>query len=260
MFKCHIKKQEHALFSKAKKGVVLTILNEAANAKQSSHEDQDELKDCITEPTCMIEPKGINPYRVKDCNNIAIASNNSYSVRTSNRMRRFVYLLCKNDRLDDKAYFKAIIDEFNQTDGGIHLYHYLMSIDLERFHPQNDAPMTKEKSDIQKSAIERPIQWPIECVTNSTINNIFQNSQIEKTPDSLEFVTIDDMLSKFTQWMIEESRNASSYTRDRFSKTMGRILGANLTGQPKPVQSEPTLITPPRITPLLIMPPVGTRL
>ncbi|GMF42077.1 unnamed protein product [Phytophthora lilii] len=33
-----------------------------------------------------------------------------------------------------------------------------------------------------------------------------------------------------------------------------------VTGQPKPVQSEPTLITPPRITPLLIMPPVGTRL
>ncbi|GMF26486.1 unnamed protein product [Phytophthora lilii] len=154
--------------------------------------------------------------------------NNIAYIRQSNRVRRFVYLLCKNDRLDDKAYFKAII---NQADGGIHLDHYLMSIDLERFHPQIGAPMTKEKSDMQKSAIEKPIQWLIECVTNSTINNIFQKSQIEKTPDTLEFVPIDDMLSKFTQWMIEESRDASSYTRDRFSKTMGRILGANCKKQ-----------------------------
>ncbi|GMF52684.1 unnamed protein product [Phytophthora lilii] len=50
---------------------------------------------------------------------------------------------------------------------------------------------------------------------------------------------------------------------DNFYKLL-RVAGfwycVPVTGQPKPVQSEPTLITPPRITPLLIMPPVGTRL
>ncbi|GMF12189.1 unnamed protein product [Phytophthora lilii] len=139
-------------FNSAREHKILTIINEAANVKQSSHEDQDELKDCITEPTS-------SKHRI-EC----------------------VDLLCKNDRLDDKAYFKAYINEFNQADGDIHLHHYLMSIDLEGFHPQNDAPMTKEESNMQKSAIEKPIQWLIECVTNSTINNIFQKSQIEKTP------------------------------------------------------------------------------
>lgn len=215
-------------FNAAREHKISTMLNEAANVKQSSHEDQDELKDCITEPTCMIEKKGIDPYRVKDCNNIFIASNNSYSVKASKQMRRFLYLLCKSDHLGDKAYFDAILDEFNQADGGIHLYHYLMSIDLNGFHPQNDAPMTKEKSDMQKSAIEKPVQWLVECVANGTKHSIFQASQVEKTPDKPEFVSIDDMLSQFTTWMIEESRDTSSYTRDRFSKTLTKVLGPNI--------------------------------
>ncbi|GMF34783.1 unnamed protein product [Phytophthora lilii] len=134
-------------FNSARENKILTVLNEAANVKQSSHEDQDELKDC-TEPTCMIEKKSIDPNRVKDCNNLLIAFNNSYSVKASKQMRRFLYLLCKSDRLGDKAYFKAMLDEFDNTDSGIHLHHYLININLDRFHPQNDAPMTKEKYDM----------------------------------------------------------------------------------------------------------------
>ena len=218
-------------FNAGRENKILTILNEAANVKQSSHEDQDELKDVITEPTCLIERKGIDPYRVKDCNNLFIASNNSYSVKASKQMRRFLYLLCKSDRIGDKAYFKAILDEFRKTDSGVHLYHYLMSIDLEGFHPQDDAPMTQEKSDMQKTAIEKPVQWLVECVTNGTSNSIFNNAQIENTPGKLEFVSIDDMLSKFTKWMIEESKDASSYSRDRFSKTLTKFLGMNYKKQ-----------------------------
>ncbi|GMF47001.1 unnamed protein product [Phytophthora lilii] len=48
--------------------------------------------------------------------------------------------------------------------------------------------------------------------------------------------------------------------RDEVLRVAGFWYCVPVTGQPKPVQSEPTLITPPRITPLLIMPPVGTRL
>ncbi|DAZ97452.1 TPA: hypothetical protein N0F65_009903, partial [Lagenidium giganteum] len=136
-------------FNSARERKILTVLNEAANVNKSSHEDQEELKDCITEPTCEIERKGIDAYKVKDCNNIFIASNNSYSVKASNRMRRFVYLILRNDRIGDKAYFDNILNEFDNADGGIHLYHYLMSIDLNGFHPQNDAPMTRAKSEMQ---------------------------------------------------------------------------------------------------------------
>ncbi|GMF51253.1 unnamed protein product [Phytophthora lilii] len=56
----------------------------------------------------------------------------------------------------------------------------------------------------------------------------------------------------------------SLYGLKQSSRMLLRVAGfwycVPVTGQPKPVQSEPTLITPPRITPLLIMPPVGTRL
>ncbi|GMF14674.1 unnamed protein product [Phytophthora lilii] len=130
-----------------------------------------------------------------------------------------------------------MLDEFDNTDSGIHLYHYLMNINLNGFHPQNDASWTKEKSDMQKSAIEKPVQWFIECVANKTKNNVFRASQIEETPNTLESpYQIDDMLFKFTQSMLEKSRDASTYTRDRFSKTLSKILGLNCKKQARKVR------------------------
>ncbi|DAZ96366.1 TPA: hypothetical protein N0F65_008016 [Lagenidium giganteum] len=93
-------------FNSAREHKILTVLNEAANAKQLKTkspsrlasiliESESAVEDCIIEPTCMIEKKGIDPYRVRDCNNLIIASNNSYSVKASRQMRRFLYLLCK---------------------------------------------------------------------------------------------------------------------------------------------------------------------
>ncbi|GMF44065.1 unnamed protein product [Phytophthora lilii] len=58
----------------------------------------------------------------------------------------------------------------------------------------------------------------------------------------------------------KDTEESSSGTETSVLRVAGFWYCVPVTGQPKPVQSEPTLITPPRITPLLIMPPVGTRL
>ncbi|ETI30065.1 hypothetical protein F443_22815 [Phytophthora nicotianae P1569] len=91
--------------------------------------------------------------------------------------------------------------------------------------------MTKEKPDMQQSAIEKLIQWLFECVANGTSSNIFSNAQLKDSPSTLEFVPIDDMLTEFTKWMVEESRDTSSYTRDHFSKSLTKILGPNYKKQ-----------------------------
>ncbi|GMF43815.1 unnamed protein product [Phytophthora lilii] len=73
--------------------------------------------------------------------------------------------------------------------------------------------------------------------------------------------SVGEMPTTFKSAM--ESSNAAKW-KDACDSEVLRVAGfwycVPVTGQPKPVQSEPTLITPPRITPLLIMPPVGTRL
>ena len=211
-------------FNAARENKILTALNEAASVSKSSHADQEELKDVITEDSCMIERKGIDPYRVKDCNNVIIISNNSFSVKASTQMRRYVCYLLSSDRIGDDAYFKSILNEFNKADGGIHLYHHLMSIDLTNFHPQNDAPMTQTKMDMQKMAIDKPIKWMVECIKQETDNNLFCFNDYEE--DQSGFKCIDDMLADFTQWLIN-TRDGSSYTKDRFSKSLAKFLGPN---------------------------------
>ena len=213
-------------FNSARENKVMTVLNEAASVKKSSCEDQEELKDVITEDSCVIERKGKEPYRIKDCNNIWIFSNNSFSVKASTQLRRFVFYNLSDDRLGDKAYFEAIGNEFSKGDGGIHLYHYLMNIDLTGFHPQNDAPMTATKTELQKMAIDKPIKWLIDCINNETKNNIFQKENRDNT-NIESFRSIKDMLLLYTKWA-EESHDESTFTKDRFSKAVAKCLGGSI--------------------------------
>jgi hypothetical protein len=213
-------------FNGAREQKILTVLNEAASVSKSSHDDQEELKDVITEDTFMLERKGMDPIRVKDCNNVIILSNNSFSVKASTKLRRFAFYNLGDDRIGDDAYFKSILNEFNNGDGGIHLYHYLMSIDLTGFHPQNDAPMTQTKQELQKMAIDRPIKWLVDCINNETRNNIFDTFDYSTTAKD-KFVSVNDMLADFTRWCEYESRDGSSFTKDRFSKSLTKCLGPN---------------------------------
>ncbi|RLN49924.1 hypothetical protein BBJ28_00015563 [Nothophytophthora sp. Chile5] len=132
---------------------LLTVLNEAANLSDSSHGDQDILKDLITEDRRLIEPKGRAPYTVRDCNNYICFSNNEYVIRASTEMRRFVFLRGSDSRVGDKKYFQNIADDFEKREAGIHLYHYLMNLDISGFNPQRDFPTTEMKKELQADAI-----------------------------------------------------------------------------------------------------------
>ncbi|RLN69191.1 hypothetical protein BBJ28_00022768 [Nothophytophthora sp. Chile5] len=137
---------------------LLTILNEAANLSDSSHGDQDILKDLITEDRRLIEPKGRAPYTIRDCNNYICFSNNEYVIRASTEMRRFVFLRGSDSRVGDKKYFQNLADDFEKRGAGIHLYHYLMNLDISGFKPQRDFPITEMKKELQADAICKSAQ------------------------------------------------------------------------------------------------------
>ncbi|RLN91209.1 hypothetical protein BBJ28_00015588 [Nothophytophthora sp. Chile5] len=143
---------------------LLTILNEAANLSDSSHGDQDILKDLITEDRRLIEPKGRAPYTIRDCNNYICFSNNEYVIRASTEMRRFVFLRGSDSRVGDKKYFQNIADDFEKRGAGIHLYHYLMNLDISDFKPQRDFPITEMKKELQADAICKTAQYLIQSL------------------------------------------------------------------------------------------------
>jgi hypothetical protein len=92
------------------------------------------LKALITEPVLMIEPKNINPFQWKNLLHIGMAANAKWVIPATHDERRFVVSDCSK-KLQDKAYFKALVDQMNN--GGLEaMFHDLLLMDLGDWHPR----------------------------------------------------------------------------------------------------------------------------
>ena len=92
------------------------------------------LKGMITEPTVMIEPKGLNAFAIKNLRRVVFASNNDWVVPAGIEERRFAVFAVKPDRAQDRGYFGKIV---KQLEGGGYeallwdlLHHDLSKVDL----------------------------------------------------------------------------------------------------------------------------------
>ena len=118
--------------------VLFLFLDEAFWAGDKAGEGT--LKALITEPTILIEPKGINAFSVENRLKIIMASNADWVVPATADERRFFVLDVSSSRRGDSAYFGRL---FAAIDGPElpALLHDLLSLDLSDFD-HRQAPHT----------------------------------------------------------------------------------------------------------------------
>lgn len=105
-------------------------------------ESEGVLKGMITDDILNIEPKGINPFPVKNHINMIVASNEDWAIPADIRDRRFCALAVSNARRDDTAYFAEIAEQMDN--GGWEAMHYdLLHMDISdvnlRIAPKTEA-------------------------------------------------------------------------------------------------------------------------
>lgn len=98
------------------------------------------LKALITEPTIMIEPKGINAYSIPNYLHIIIASNSDWVIPAGERERRYCVLKVSDIHAQDTGYFAALRDEMENGGLGAMLFD-LQKMDLSKFDVRK-APYT----------------------------------------------------------------------------------------------------------------------
>jgi len=199
-------------FNTALENKLLTVLNEAASVVSSEMKNQDILKDLITEKSRLIEPKGKASYRINDRNNYICFSNNEYVIKSSTEMRRFVLLRGSNHFIGNTEHFTELLKDFSERDAGIHLYHYLMNIDISNFKPQRDFPSTEMKDDLRAEAI---------CKVDKFIIDIINGHQTNIEDDI--FISSRTIFSEFNKWL-DLNKDRSQYTLIRFSKELRMIM------------------------------------
>ena len=91
------------------------------------------IKNIITEPFITIEQKGKDIIKVKNHVNLIISSNNSWVIPAGLEERRFFVLDVSDERQQDHAYFRAIIDQMEN--GGLEAFLYdLLEMDISKYN------------------------------------------------------------------------------------------------------------------------------
>lgn len=122
------------------------------------------LKDAITAPTMLTEPKGLDAYQEANFSRFFLVTNPSHAVPASDGERRW-FVLQARDLFEGKphddparvAYFKALYEEADN--GGIEAFvHYLMHLDISDFLPFA-APHTEALVDQVRQSLSDEDAW-----------------------------------------------------------------------------------------------------
>jgi hypothetical protein len=140
------------------------LADEAFFAGDRSHEST--LKALITEGTLLIEPKGVDPFSVRNCVHLIMASNADWVIPAGADARRFFVVDVAAHRMQDTDYFGAIAREMDNG-GREALLDLLLERDLCEFDVRK-VPQTAALLD-QKARSRRDIDLLIEIIAHDGV-------------------------------------------------------------------------------------------
>jgi len=126
-------------FNNHQKDALLVFCDEAFWAGDKGSEGV--LKALITEEEFMVEPKGKDPFAVKNHIRLIMASNEDWVVPAGLEERRFLVLDVSDRHMQDIEYFKAIVEQMNKG-GREAMLHDLLNRDISNAS-LNDFPRTQ---------------------------------------------------------------------------------------------------------------------
>ena len=116
------------------------------------------LKRMITEPTLLIEPKGVDAFQMKNRLSMIIAGNEDWLVPASSDERRYAVFEVSDKYQRDTAYFNPLLAELDG--GGLAAFlHDALAADLGDWHPRDNIPQTDALSAQQQVSAMPEVQW-----------------------------------------------------------------------------------------------------
>lgn len=127
------------------------------------------LKSLITSERIMIEKKGVDAFEIDSYLRIFMSSNEDWVVPASFDERRFFVLNVSEKKMQNTAYFQAIVDERDNGGRGA-LLHYLQNYDLSDFDVRK-VPQTSGLADQKMASLKNADAWWFECLKDGVIEH-----------------------------------------------------------------------------------------
>ncbi len=125
------------------------------------------LRTLVTSPELVIEFKGREPVKVKNCCRLLVTSEHNWLVPASLGERRFAVLDVSPARKNDQRYFLAIADELKAS-GRAALLRYLLDFDLSSV-PLRTIPQTEGLLDQKLASMRADTAFWMECLRRGAV-------------------------------------------------------------------------------------------
>ena len=194
-------------------GKRLVNINEMSSTKDEFKSNFDKIKSYITDPTVVINPKGVDPFKIKNISNFILFTNHRDAIIVEESDRRYAIFEMSSAHINDTEYFSNVRKEcFNQSVAD-EFYTYLLdfaSVDISKI------PNTELRQEMMNMSKSTPLKFLDSINEDSDLKTRILNNGTE--------VSANDLYSQYQTWCSNNGeRNVLTATK------FGTIISTKLT-------------------------------
>jgi len=163
-------------FNAHQRGVLLLHSDEAFYSNDMRVLGQ--LRSMVTQPDRLLELKGRDAVRMRDCCRILITGEDSKVVHASLAERRFCVVKVSDGRVNDRAYFAALHAQMAAGGTAALLYHLLNEVDPTDVNLR-EIPQTPELLEHKTRSLAPHQAWWLECLEQGYIGSVAGTWELE---------------------------------------------------------------------------------
>jgi hypothetical protein len=182
------------------------------------------IKRLVTEPTIFIEAKGRDGVEVPNLLHVMMASNEDWAVPAGERERRYFVLKVSDEKLQDHAWFKAIVNQLENGGYGAML-HDLLHHDLGDFHPRQ-LPKSNDLTGQQALSLGPLDSWWVELLEIGTLTGCDPMEPNRAVSNKYEEKVVVGCSDRWVTrlGLYDQARNIEPRLRQRSDHTLGQYL------------------------------------
>jgi hypothetical protein len=213
-------KQMFGSHSCVEKEKLFICVNEAKG--KDNYENSETLKARITTDKLLINPKGIQEFKIDNFCDYIMTTNNANAVNLHDKSRRYLYVETTSYYSRNSEFFNNLsIDIVDNPKALRIIYEYLKAFDIRKIIPSGNFQNHIPETEIQKVIIKNnrdKILWFLEDYINDYINDPLNKEQKEELK-----IKNSELFSKWNNW-IERNKMDIKYNNIAFHSRLGQLM------------------------------------
>jgi hypothetical protein len=201
-------------FNKQLEGALIVVGSEIKDSCEKF--DIEKYKSMITDDTLTIEPKGVDPYDVRNNTRYVILSNNSCPLNISLGERRMFVYRIDDDKKQSVEYYARMAELMKLPKVIKAFFHYFARMDLTGFNPRK-FPETELRKKMKVISMPQPYRFAKAIIEGEfELRSVYVNKTDEK------LIASNVLYEEFGRWRLENGETSST-TKQNFKNKLSEI-------------------------------------